>query len=185
MARGTIAGVPACFTTYHEREVYLDHEGDLLELISAFYPDGVVKVWVSYFDGSNSDNLVSVDVTGTLQAVKYYLTIDDGIYRAYLKDTSSGEWYSGSYDDSDDPGTRITWLVGSTEIYYNSISKSFRTVTYPITTDYIDDKGSMVRPDTAFTYWDRTPSELYVYVDGWFDAEGKLITKHISANTQP
>lgn len=79
-------------TIYHESELYFDSQGDVIELISAFYPDNTVKVWASYFDGPDSRNLASIDVTGTLQPVKYYVTIENGEYRVYLKDTNSGQW---------------------------------------------------------------------------------------------
>lgn len=37
-------------TIYHESELYLDSQGDVIELISGFYRDNTVRVWAALYD---------------------------------------------------------------------------------------------------------------------------------------
>lgn len=107
------------FRNYNEREIYLNRNGDIGEVISDFTDSGNAYVWVAIYDEGSwvtPWNWLLVDVTGTLQPIEYYFYINSGVYDVWLKDTSSGTWYSKSYDDTDNPATYIDWLTGSTEL---------------------------------------------------------------------
>lgn len=114
-----------------------------------------------------------------MQAIEYYVFIDAGWYKCWLYDTQTGNWYYNAYDDTDNPSTYIRALVGSTEIdTRGAITNSFSVITDPITTDWVYYAGAYHRPWTAFSYGGQDPDQPYVYVDGWLDEVGRLITVH-------
>lgn len=177
------------FRSYHEREVYLDRDGDIIEFIADYTDSGNVYVWVAVFDEgiwSTPWDWLLIDVTGSLQLIEYYFFIDQGYYKIWLHDTKTDSWYYKAYDDTDNPSTRVTWLTGSSEIdTVDGISQAFEVKTYPVTTDWVWYDGAYHRPDTAFEYWGKSTNQPYVYVDGWFDSLGRIITDHRSASDEP
>lgn len=177
------------FRTFHEREVYLNRSGDLIEFISDFADDGKAWVWVAVFDENvwvTPPDWLSVEVTGTLQRIEYRFYMNQpGYYDIWLYDTKTGNWYHNSYDDTDNPPAFIEWLTGSTEIdTLGGILKDFEAHTYPVTTDWVWIGGSSKahRPNEFFKKYPEGPDEPYVYVDGWFDGGGRIITNHFTSD---
>ncbi len=177
------------FRTFHEREVYFNRDGDLIEFISDFASDGKAWVWVAVFDENEwvtDPNWLSIEVTGTLQRIEYRLYMDrPGYYDIWLYDTKTQRWYHNSYHDTDNPPTRINWLAGSTEIdTLGGIFKDFEAHTYPITTDWVLVKGNPEpdRPNKFFVRHPDEPYQPYVYIDGWFDSAGRIITNHLTSD---
>ena len=90
-----------------------------------------------------------------------------------------------SYDDTDNPPAFIEWLTGSTEIdTLGGILKDFEAHTYPVTTDWVWIGGSSKahRPNEFFKKYPEGSDEPYVYVDGWFDGGGRIITNHFTSD---
>ncbi|MDW7726715.1 MAG: hypothetical protein SCH70_06300 [Candidatus Methanoperedens sp.] len=175
------------FRNYNEREIYLDRTGDAAEVISDFTDIGNAYVWVSIFDEGSwitSWDWLNVNVTGTLQPIEYYFYINSGVYDVWLKDTSSGTWYYKSYDDTDNPGTYIDWLKGSTEIdSAGGISKYFRTETNPIRDDWTYASGTWYRPKTTFNWYGYTSNQQYVYINAWWDSSDRINTQHVTGSS--
>jgi len=180
------------FQTFHEREIYMNTDGEVVEFISQFDTTGKVYVWVaihSDHEWVTDWDWLLIDVTDSLQRIEYYFYMDQpGEYDIWLKDTKTGNWYYRSYDEPDNP-TFIYWLTGSTEIdTRGGISKKFDVYTYPLTTDYCwckdenDWCGDSGTAEEAFKYFKKDPDQPYVYVHGWFDDSGRLITFHISSD---
>lgn len=172
------------FRNYNEREIYLDRSGDIIEFISDFTDTGGEYVWVAVYDEgtwSTAWNWLNIDVTGTLQRIDYRFYINSGVYNLFLQDTSSGLWYSKSYTDTDNPSTRVNWLVGSTEVdTEGGISNYFRTETNPIRDDSTYVGSSWESPQTTFDFNTVTSDEQYVYINAGFDGSGRLATQHIA-----
>lgn len=172
------------FRNYDEREIYLDHSGDIIEFITDFTDSGGVYAWVAVYDEgtwSTAWNWLKIDVTGTLQEIDYRLYITNGVYDVFLQDTSSGLWYQKSYSDTDNPSTRVDWLVGSTEVdTVGGISNYFRTETNAIRDDSTYAGGSWYSPQTTFDWNSYSSDEQYVYINAWFDGSGRINTQHIT-----
>lgn len=172
------------FRNYNEREIYLDRSGDTIEFISDFTDTGEEYVWVAIYDEgtwSTAWNWLNIDVTGTLQPINYRFYINSGVYNLFLQDTSSGLWYSQSYTDTDNPSTRVNWLVGSTEVdTEGGISNYFRTETNPIRDDSTYTGNSWETPQTTFDFNSYTSDEQYVYITAGFDGSGRLASQHIA-----
>ena len=172
------------FRNYDEREIYLDRTGDTIEFITDFTDSGGVYAWVAVYDEgtwSTAWNWLNIEVSGTLQQINYRFYINSGVYDLWLQDTSSGTWYYNSYNDTDNPSTRVNWLVGSTEVdTVGGISNYFRTETNQIRDDYTYAGSSWYSPQTTFDWNSYSSDEQYVYINAWFDGSGRLITQHIA-----
>jgi len=128
-------------------------------------------------------NWLQVDVTGTLQPIEYRLYMSGGVYDLWLKDTSTETWYHNSYDDSDNPSTRVDWLTGSTEVdTVGGISEYFRTETNPIRDDWTYADGVWHRPGTTFNWNSYSPDQQYVYINAWWDNSDRINTRHIAGS---
>jgi hypothetical protein len=172
------------FRNYNEREIYLDRSGDIIEFISDFTDTGGEYAWVAVYDEgtwSTAWNWLNIEVTGTLQQINYHFYITNGVYELWLQDTSSGTWYSNSYTDTDNPSTRVNWLVGSTEVdTMGGISNYFRTETNPIRDDATYTGSSWYSPQTTFEFNSYSSDEQYVYITAGFDGSGRLASQHIA-----
>lgn len=174
------------FRNYNEREIYLNREGDVIEFISDFLDNGNAYVWAAIFDEGSwvtSWNWLQVNVTGTLQPIEYRLYMSDGVYDLWLQDTSTETWYHNSYNDSDNPATRVDWLTGSTEVdTVGGISEYFRTETNPIRDDWTYADGDWHRPRTTFDWNSYSSDQQYVYVNAWWDNSDRINTRHIAGS---
>ena len=175
------------FRNYNEREIYLNRDGDVIEFISEFTDWGSSYVWAAVYDEDSwvtSRQWLSVDVTGTLQQIEYRLYMENGIYDLWLKDTSTDTWYHNTYDDSDNPSTRVNWLTGSTELdTFGGISEYFRTETNPIRDDWTYANGDWRRPQTTFDWNSYDPADdQYVYLNAWWDGSDRINTRHITGS---
>lgn len=172
------------FRNYNEREIYLNREGDVVEFISDFLDNGNAYVWAAVYDEGSwvtSWNWLQVNVTGTLQPIEYRLYMSDGVYDLWLKDTSTDAWYHNSYNDSDNPATRVDWLTGSTEVdTVGGISEYFRTETNPIWDDWTYAGGAWYRPRTTFDWHSYSSDQQYVYISAWWDGSDRINTQHIA-----
>jgi len=175
------------FWSYHEREIYLDGDGDVLEVISDHRANGEVHVWVSIFDNNVwekwDEGEPALNVSDALQPVEYYVSIKYsgqlGKYAVFLHDTKNDIWKYGIYYDTDNPSTRINWLTGSTELLFNYPLKDFYVKTYPIRTDWtLDDNGNWHRPKETFTFYGYSSDQPHVNVYGWWDTYDRLVTSH-------
>ncbi len=174
------------FRNYNEREIYLNREGDVVEFISDFLDNGNAYVWAAIFDEGSwvtPWNWLQVNVTGTLQPIEYRLYISDGVYDLWLKDTSTETWYHNSYNDSDNPATRVDWLTGSTEVdTVGGISEYFRTETNPIRDDWTYADGNWHRPRATFDWNSYSSDQQYVYINAWWDNLDRINTRHIAGS---
>ena len=171
------------FRSYHERGIYLNNN-DCIEFIADYIDNGKVYVWVAVYDNGKwvtPWDWLLIDVTNSLQCIDYYFFIDGNKYKIWLYDTKYGKWYYNEYTDKDDPSSEIEWLTGSTELYLSKLGK-FDLETFPITTDNVWYDGSYHPPITAFMYWGKSEDKKYVYVSGWFDTYGRIISHHWSSN---
>lgn len=175
------------FRNYNEREIYLDRDGDIIEFISDFTDSGNSYVWTAIYDEDSwvtPWNWLLVNVTGTLQQIEYRLYMDDGYYDLWLRDTSTDTWYQNSYNDRDNPATRVNWLVGSTEVdTVGSISEYFKTETNPIRDDWTYANGDWHSPQITFNWNGYDPADdQYVYIRAWWDGSGRINTRHIAGS---
>ena len=188
----------AKWDTLHEREVYLNRDGDIIEFISEMDYTGYAAVWVAVWDESvhsTPKNWLIVDVPD-LRPISYYLYMDTpGYYDIWLYDPTNGKWYYNTYYDTDNPGTLFQWLSGSTEIDTengNSITADFFAETYPIKTEwvYIDGLGwrkpyhsqENIYHSVDYGYGGGGEPQPNTYVMGWFDSKGNIITRHESSD---
>jgi hypothetical protein len=171
------------FRNYDEREMYLNGD-DTIEFITDFTDTGGVYAWVAVYDEgtwSTSWNWLNIDVTGTLQEIDYRLYISNGVYTILLQDTSTGLWYQNSYNDTDNPSTRVDWLVGSTELdTVGGISNYFRTETNPIQDDDAYSGSTRFNPATSFFWYSDDSDQQYVYINDYVDSSGRIETQHIA-----
>lgn len=172
------------FRNYKEREIRLNRDGDTIEFISDYIDSGNSYIWTAIYDEHSwitPWNWLLLDVTGTLQQIEYRLYINNGIYDLWLKDTSTGNWYHNSYDDSDNPSTKVEWLAGTTEVdTVGGISEYFRTETNPIRDEWTYANNDWHRPKTTFNWNSYNADEQYVYINAWWDGSDRLNTQHIA-----
>ena len=172
------------FRNYDEREIYLDRSGDAIEFITDFTRSGNTYAWVAVYDEgtwSTAWNWLNIDITGSLRRINYHFYITNGVYDLWLQDNSSGTWYHNSYSDTDNPSTRVNWLVGSTEVdTVGGVSNYFKTETNPIRDESTYSGSSWYSPQTTFDWNSYTSDDQYVYINAWFDSSGYLNTQHIA-----
>jgi hypothetical protein len=95
--------------------------------------------------------------------------------------------YYNAYDDTDNPGTLFKWLTGSSEIDTSTdgtpITADFFAETYPMSLDWINVEGvGWKRPRGYYVEYGASEPLPNVYVNGWFDADKRIITRHISSD---
>jgi|GEM_PF-6730594 len=54
------------------------------------------------------------------------------------------------------------------------LSSVLKAPTNPITTEWVWYNGNYHRPNTAFKDYGKSPNQIYVYVNGWFDSNGVI-----------
>lgn len=171
------------FTSYHEIEIYLNGRDNTAEFISHIRDDGSYRYWVVIWD--DGDYYTMLDkTTNSLPYMEYYLYLENGVYWFHLRNPNTGAWETSSYDDSDNPATRVDWLMGSTELYLDSGTESFRVETRPIREDWTrTSDGSWYRPRDTFDWYTYTPNEQYVSISAHWTSDDRIETTHVGGSS--
>jgi len=173
-------------TIYQEREIYLNRDGDIIELTLFYRDDSKIFLSVPIYDEHElmwNTTSTWIDAT-SMHSYDYYVFIGDGIYEIDIYDTVDQIWYSHSYDDTDNPATAIDWLMGSSELYMDGVpTHQFEAITNPIRDEWIND-GTWHTPEETFDYVRNTENKNYVSISGWWDSNGRLRTMHVAGSTQ-
>ena len=171
------------FTSYHEIEIYLNRDGDIIEFVNFMRNAGHNHVFVAQYDEYISSTPLDVDISG-LDYVEYYLYLESGTYWVHIRNPVSGTLYTGSYDDTDNPATRVNWLTGSTELYTDSIFSNYFNVDSDIVEDWTrNSNGNWYRPKTTFSWHSSSSDQQYVDINTWFDSTNKINTNHLASST--
>lgn len=179
---GSIYNYGGDFVNYNEHEIFLNNN-DLIEFISSFYmtPNGWSSdVKVAIFDNNgDGQTLLQINYGNAPQTTYYELYMDNGIYTIKLTNTLTGQVYSTTYNDVDNPSTKIGSIAGSTEVYwYNDGQGTFYSI-YPtkIALYWVRENGNWYRPNTKFTY---SSGDNYPHVDTQYEwkSDGSLETTH-------
>ncbi len=174
------------FTSYHEREIALSANGDFIEFISHHLDTGQRNVWTAVFDNNSWILPFDLSFQNINVPIESYLIIDSANkrYQMWLKHTGTGEWRYGEYYDTDDFSTHITFYTGSTELFYDGLSKVFRLWT-DIRDDWTRVGGTWYRPNEIF-YFSHYPEEKpYVEVNASWDANNYIYTQHETEYPNP
>jgi len=171
------------FTSYHEIEIYLNGQNNTAEFISNIRDDGDYRYWVVIWDEGTYYTMLD-KTTNSLPYMEYYFYLENGVYWFHLRDPNSGAWDTSSYDDTDDPATRVDWLMGSTELYLDSGTGDFRVETRPIREDWTrTSDGSWYRPRTTFDWYTYTPNEQYVSISAQWTSDDRIETTHVGGSS--
>ncbi|MEA2034287.1 MAG: hypothetical protein U9N40_02165 [Euryarchaeota archaeon] len=171
------------FTSYHEIEIYLNGQDNTAEFISHILDDGSYRYWAVIWD--DGDYYTMLDkTTNSLPYMEYYLYLEDGVYWFHLRNPNTGAWETNSYDDTDNPATRVDWLMGSTELYLDSGTGSFRVETCPIREDWTrTSDGSWYRPRKTFDWYTYTSNEQYVSISACWTSDDRIQTIHVGGSS--
>ncbi|MDK2975175.1 MAG: hypothetical protein PWP08_1546 [Methanofollis sp.] len=171
------------FTSYHEIEIYLNGQDNTAEFISQIRDDGRYRYWVVIWDDGTYYTMLD-KTTNSPPYMEYYLYLENGVYWFHLRNPDSGAWETSSYDDSDNPATRVDWLMGSTELYLDSGTESFRVETRPIREDWTrTSDDSWYRPRTTFDWYTYTPNEQYVSISAQWTTDDRIETTHVGGSS--
>lgn len=173
------------FTSYHEREVYLGYgTGDAVEFISHHLQDGKRNIWVAVYDDDKWMTNFTLYIQNVSDPVEYYFYIDE-TGRKYHMWLVYGEIKRYNYyDDSDDFSSYINCFMGSTELYYDSLSKAFDLFT-EIQDDWTKIGDKWYRPAEIFEFTQYSEEKPYVEINATWNSEGITRTEHETKYPEP
>jgi|AGTN01.2.fsa_nt_gi hypothetical protein len=187
------------FLSYQEREIYLNYVQndyrDCIEVICQQYPDRSTDVCICIYDNSNyyvDSSIFSLVIHDVSHPIEYDVILNSA-YNAYdiwLTDTVTGEYYFGSYTDSDNYSYFISYYSGATELEDYSLGKP-TAQQYLVSCTFKDyyavvggSVGSPVPPYTVFSNIQHDASQPYVYAHG-YQSSGLTYSDLAGGNPDP
>ena len=187
-------GMPPLSVLYHEREIYLDRNGDTIELLLWYRPSGDIYLSAPLYDEHElnwgSGGVPSeywIDASSKNRFYYEFYVGDNGQYNVNFLNTGTGIWYDYTYNDADNPSSYIKGLTGSSELTVDgSVTDSFLITTENMRDYGVKDSvdGSWIKPSSRFS-WDKYKfknSGLYVFMNSWISG-GNIYTYHEACDT--
>jgi hypothetical protein len=179
---------------YHEREIYLNRNGDTIELVLWYSDNGNIYLSAPLYDENQlkwgNGGVPSGIWIDASSMSRYYYEIyirSNGQYNVNFLNTGTGIWYDYTYNDADNPSGHISGITGSSELtLYGSVTDSFSITTNNMRDYGIKDSlnGNWIAPDSRFS-WDQYKYEnngQYVFMNSW-QSGGNIYTYHRASDT--
>ena len=192
----TLSNQGQSFVIYHEREIYLNRNGDTIELTLWYTDNGKIYLSAPIYDenqliwGQNGVPPATWIDASSKNRFYYEVYIqNNGQYNINFLNTGTGIWYRYTYNDADNPSTYINGITGSSELYLNGgLTASFQATTNTMKDYGVKDtlNGDWIEPGSRFS-WDRYKYDSehngqYVFMNSWNNG-GTIYTYHDASDT--
>jgi hypothetical protein len=192
----TLSNQGQLFSLYHEREIYLNRNGDTIELVLWYLDNGNIYLSAPLYDENQlvwgSSGVPSATWIDASSKNRFYYEVyikTNGQYNVKFLNTGTSMWYEYTYNDSDNPSTYINGITGSSELTLpGSVTNSFLVSTNSMRDYGVKDtiSGSWISPGSRFSWdqykYDSTNNGLYVFMNSWTSG-GYIYTYHEASNT--
>jgi hypothetical protein len=176
---------------YHETEIHLNRDGDIVELLLWYCDDGHIWLSAPIYDegvlkwGTGGTGMKWIDISSKNRVNYEFYVNSNGQYSINFYNTGTGIWYTFNYNDSDNPSTYINRIVPSTELTTDTVAYQFNSITNTMKAYETKDSGnpSWIGTCQRFSHDYFTGNANYVLLNAYKIGD-TIYSYHLAANSQ-